>query len=302
MARQLTWYPPEWTGLGPLVLTDQGAGLRVHKGTRGLGAVQLDVVTQDSPWVDGTSVEEYFALPRPVLLPITLWGADRTEFLTRLRGFERSMRTRAPSGKPAYGELELAQADGRRFKLRCFYTGGLPDEETINSGGDTNWVRFNLQLLAADPYWYAAEPTILTWTFPDPVAFLGADFLPLRISRSATLGDVTILNDGTETAHGTWRVTGPGTDVILLNNGTGEQLQITETIPDGQVLTVITGPAEDIDISLQPADTDWWVKLADDGTLWEIPPGATSASLTLAGADSDSLIELEFYARFGSPW
>jgi hypothetical protein len=301
MLRELTWYPPAHLGMDPLVLTDHATGRRVHKGSRGLGAVKREVITQDSPWSDGTSVEEDFALPRSIMLPMSISGADRAEFLTRLRTFERAMRTRAPGGAPVPGELELAQADGRRFRLRCFYRDGLPDEETVDTGGDTTWCRFQLQLLAPDPYWYAAEPTVLSWVFADPVAFLGTNFLPLRISPSNTIGAATIINDGTESALGTWRITRPGTDLVLLNNDTGQQAQVTGTIPVGQVLTIVTDPAA-LDIVLSPSGVDWWDHLQDGSALWEIPPGTTSASLTLTGATSASRIELEFTPRFGSPW
>lgn len=301
MARQLRWIPPAHTGLEPLVLNDRTAGFRVEKGSRGLGAVQRELITEDSPFAEGTSVEDDVALPRSIMLPMSLNATDRDAYLTLLRGLEAAVRTRAPGRRPAFGELELAQHDGRRFRVRCHYMGGLPDEETIDSGGDGNWVRFGLQLLAPDPYWYSAEPTILSWTYHDPVPFLGDPFLPLRISPSQQIGDATIINNGSESALGIWRVTGPGNDLILANQDTSETLRITETIPAGQVLTIVTQP-ELADIALQPSGTDWWEYLADDASLWEIPPGTTTASLTLTGAADGSRIELEFHERHGSPW
>lgn len=300
MGRQLTWYPPAHTGLPPVVLNNPTAGYRVHKGSRGLGATPRELITEDSPWLDGTSVEDDFALPRSIMLPMGINAVTRTDMLGQLREFGAAMRTRAPGGKPAPGELELAQDDGRRFRVTCYYMRGLPDEETVDTGGDTNWVRFQLQLLAPDPYWHKAEPTMMRWQFGDPVPFLGDPFLPLRISASSA-ASTTILNGGSEDAYGTWKVVGPGTDLTMLNQDTGEKTRIVETIPAGQTLTIVTEPSQ-VDIALQPSGTDWWGELVDGSTLWSIPAGKTNVALTLAGATSASSIELTFYERHGAPW
>lgn len=307
MSRQYTWIPPEHLGLPPIVLNDRAAGYRVLKGVRGLGAVPRELVTEDSPWADGTLVEADFAVPKQPMLPMLVYGADRDEFLLRLRALEAAMRTRTPAGKPASGQLELQQADGRKRRLNCYYLGGLPDEETVELGGDTTWQRFGLQLLAADPYWYDADPTTLSWDPDDPVPFLGDPFLPLRISPSQVIGNVPVFNGGTEATYGTWRITPPGTDVILRNETTGEQLQITETIPAAHTLVIRTAPSEQ-DIRLfddsDPDDpgVDWWEFLEDGGALWALPDGTSQLSLTLSGAGSGSKIELEFYRRWSSPW
>jgi hypothetical protein len=297
--RQLTWYPPAHTGLGPIVLTDKRSGFEVMKGSRGLGAVRHQLITDESVWADGDTVDDDYVPPRSVMLPMRITGTDRDEFLQRLALLTAAMQTRAPGRRPAPGELELAQHDGRRWRVRCHYQEGLPDEETVDTGGDTNWVRFQLQLHAPDPYWYAPEPITLSWDFDAPVPFLGDPFLPLQISPSQVIGATTIVNPGTETALGVWRVTRPGTDFIATNNTTGETLRVTQTIPSGQTLTIVTDPA---DIYLDPAGTDWWPHLVDGSTLWEIPPGETPISLTLSGAAAGSRVELEFYERRGAPW
>lgn len=300
-SRQITWYPPTHTGLDPIVLNDRAAGFEIFQGSRGLGAVRHQLVTDASVWSDGDTVDADYVLPRSIMLPMRVRGADRDEFLSRLAGLTAAMQTRAPGGRPAPGELELAQHDGRRFRVRCHYQEGLPDEETIDTGGSTNWARFQLQLHAPDAFWYAPDPVTLTWTWPAPVTFLGNPFLPLKISPSAVLGPAEIVNPGSEAALGVWRVTGPGSDFIATSGASDEVLQVTETIPGGQVLTIVTEPTA-ADISLQPAGTDWWNNLADGSTLWEIPPGTTPVDLTLTGGSAGSQIQLEFYPRYGAPW
>ena len=68
MARELRWIPPAHTGLDPIVLTDHRVGFRVEKGSRGLGAEHRQLVTAESPWVDGTEVDDDYASPRTVML------------------------------------------------------------------------------------------------------------------------------------------------------------------------------------------------------------------------------------------
>lgn len=294
MGRPLTWYPPASTGLPPIVLTDRAAGYRVHKGARGLGAVERDLILVDAPWADGTTVEGDFAAPRHPMLPMSIYGVTRGEFLDRLRALTASMRTRDEPG-----ELELQQADGRRFRVRCYYMSGLPNEETFDSGGDTNWVRFPLQMLAPDPYWYAAEPTVLRWQYSEPRDFLATPILPLKLSAGAVLGDVTLSNPGAANAHALWRITGPGTGIIFDLTTTGETLRINGTIPAGQTLTVVTEPGlQDINLD----GTDWWPYLQDGSSLWTIPAGDTSASVAVTGSGPGTTVELEFSPRFGAPW
>lgn len=306
MARQITWYPPTHTGLGPIVLNDEGAGYRLHTGTRGLGEVQYEHIIDTSPWADGTTVDATYVLPRSIMLPITLHGADRDELLARLAALTAAMPARVPGGGPALGELELAQHDGRRYRTKCYYEGGLPSEETVETGGSTNWVRFQLRLFAADPFWYDAEPVRLRWTAPESVPFLGPNFLPVKISPSNVLGPGEIVNPGSETALGTWRVTPPGSDFIATNEDSGETLRVTQSIPTAYVLTIKTEPGAQ-DVYIDPDDPDdpnidWWQYLVDGSALWEIPPGTTAIDLTLAGSTSGSVIELEFYPRRRAPW
>lgn len=306
MSRQITWIPPAVLGLPSIVLTDSAAGYAVHKGVRGLGAVPRELVTEDSPWADGTLVEADFAVPKQPMLPMMVTGIDREQFLARLRALEAAMRTRDPAGRPVPGQLELQQTDGRKRRLWCHYLGGLPDEETIELGGDTTWQRFGLQLLAADPYWYDAEPTRLSWDPPAPVTFLADPFLPLKISPSQVIGDVPVVNGGTEATYGTWRIKPPGTDLILRNDTTGEQLQITESITAAHTLVIKTEPGRQDVYLVADADpediTDWWEHLEDGASLWALPAGTSQLSLTLSGASTGSKIELEFYRRWSSPW
>lgn len=301
MSRQITWFPPDGSGLAPIVLTDRAAGYRVFKNVRGLGSVRRELVTEDTPQFDGTEVWDDFGLPRTVFLPMQVFAADRDGFLERLRALAAALRTRGADGRPVTGQLELQQADGRRRRLRCHYQDGLPDEESVSLGGDTNWQQFTLQLFAPDPYWYDPEPTLLSWDPDDPVTFLATPILPPKISPSQVIGDQQLVNAGTEPAYGTWRVTGPGTGITLTNGTTGEELELNGTIDAGEVVTIVTEPRL-ADITLNPGDIDWWDNLEDGSALWAIPHGTTDMSLTLAGSGSGSKVELEFLSRYESPW
>jgi hypothetical protein len=299
MTRQITWYPPESSGLEPIVLTDRAAGHRVFTGVRGLGPVRRELVTEDVPFFDGTEVYDDVGLPRTVYLPMMVFAADRDGFLERLRALTAALRTRGADGSPVTGQLELQQADGRRRRLRCHYQEGLPDEESIELGGDTNWQRFTLALFAADPYFYDPEPVTLSWDPDDPVTFLSAPMLPPKISPSQVIGDQTLTNAGTEAAYGTWRITGPGNSIILTNITTGQEIELNGTIAAGEVVTIVTEPRL-ADITLD--GVDWWDSLEDGGDLWAIPNGSTELSLTLGGMGSGSRVELEFFKRYESPW
>jgi len=289
MARMLTWYPAD--GRSPIVLTDRAAGRRVLKGTRGLGAGPVELVTDDSPLLDGTTVWEPYYAPRVITLPMLVSARTRAEFLSKVRELVTAIHPDAD------GELELAQHDGRRFRLRCRYLEGLEGDEDTTMGGDTTWWRFILKLYAADPWWYG-EPITATFTPVEAVPFFPLP--PLRLSRSQVLGTVTVHNPGDVTAWPTWSATAPGSDPEFRNLATGETLRFAGALPAGQTLTVVTTPGQQ-SVTLTDG-TSWWPQWAPGSVMWRIPPGTTRVSLTLASAGVGSEIALSFRPRYRTPW
>lgn len=290
MARELTWHGGDgWTQ----ILNDQPQGYRVHKGVTGLGKPPRAIVAETSPLVDGEDITDEWDEPRTVMLPMTVWGPDNATFLARLRALALSLKSP--------GEFEVAQADGRRRRIRAHYAGGLEGDESRDLGGDTTWCRFVLSLRCPDPYWFDPTPVTPKWQYSSAGTFLGDPFLPLRIGSSQVLGPATVNNPGDVPSWPEWTITPPNSDVTLLDRDTGASLALSGSIPAGRSLTIVTEPGERQNVMLSDG-TDWWDHLTGTPVFWPIRPGTSNISVLLTGASPGSEVQLSFRPRYESAW
>lgn len=293
MGRQLTWISGAGSvgGSTATVLTNRGGGFRVLKDVKGLDVPEVQFIVVELPGIDGATVTDVYAPPRFVLLPMIISGATRAEYLDRKRAFELAL-------DPAVvGQLELSQADGRRFRLNARYAGGLEGSESINEGGDTTWCRFVLRLYVEDPWWYAPDPISVTFPYVEPTNFF--PFFPLVLTSDSVLGNTTVNNPGTIPSWPTWTATAPATNLTFTNTATGEEIEADEPIPPGRTLTIVTEPGKQ-SVKLDDG-TDWWPHLVGNPVFWKIPPRETPISLVLSGAGVGSSVGLSWVPRFRSP-
>lgn len=291
MARELIWYPDNDSAI---TLNDPANGYRVHKGVTGLGVPVPQHITDTSPLTDGEFVTDVYETGRTIQLPMTVFGPDNATFLARLKALADKMDPKQPD------YLELAQADGRRRRIRAYYAGGLEGDEDKQLGGDTTWARFVLKLYAPDPLWFDPTPVTLTRAFGGSTAFFPigpTNATPLKLSPSAVLGSATLSNPGDVSAWPTWTVTAPGTAVEIDNDDSGEELHLSGTLAGD--LVIVTQPGEQ---SVTMGGVDWWDKLTGTPALWQLPPGDTHVSLVLTGATTGSSVSCSFFPRYRSAW
>lgn len=293
MGSQLTWISGAAAvgGSTSTVLTNGAGGFRTLKGAKGLEVPPAEFLVDELPGIDGSIVTDVYAAPRTVLLPMMLWGATRAEFLNRRRAFELAL-------DPAViGQLELQQADGRRFRLNSRYAGGLEGSEEKSEGGDTTWCQFVLRLYVEDPWWYAVDRITVPFNYTAPTLFF--PIFPLTLDSNQVLGSTTVSNPGTVPSWPTWTATAPGSGLTLTNVTTGEEIEFSGSIPSGRTLTIVTEPGKQ-SVKLDDG-TDWWPNLVGNPVFWKIPPGSTPISLVLAGAGAGSSVGLSWLPRFRSP-
>ncbi|ACU35579.1 phage distal tail protein [Actinosynnema mirum] len=292
MGRQLTWISGASAlgGSTSTVLTDRAAGHRVLKGVKNLNVAGVEYLTTEVPGLDGTQVTDLFAPPRVVQLPMEVHGATRMQFLARLRALELALDPAVP------GELELMQADGRRFRLRARYLRGLEGSEDQDEGGDGRWARFVLSLYVEDPWWYAAEPIRVPFSYSAGGTFF--PILPLVLSSSSINGAATLSNPGTVPSWPVWTATAPGSALTIANSRTGQQISVNGVIPAGRTLTIDTrlGAAR---VQLDDG-TDWWPQLTGTPVFWPVPPGETPISVALVAAGPGSEVVCTWTPRYRS--
>jgi hypothetical protein len=212
---------------------------------------------------------------RLVALPVVVPGptAGRAE----LRRWARAL-------DPTKGEGTLTVVEGAYAgrQLVCAYEAGLDDfvEEWPLLGLTT------LAFHAADPYWQdATESSVLatlgmTQYHWFPFAGTWAK-QPLILGASDVFAALTITNTGDVDAWPVVTTLGPGIDLTLRNDTTGDQLHITGNVATGSTVVVDTRPGHKL-VTVDGANA--FGRLTDDSTLWPLVAGPNRVSIAVASA------------------
>lgn len=287
MARLFTLHPAG--GGTPRILNDRESGFRVLKGITGLNAPPFVLLTSDTPLLDGEQLNDVYAAPRTIVLPMLIAGRTEAEFRERARGLIRDV-------FPLRGEatLEVAQPDGQRRRVPVMYVDGLEGSEAIDDGG-FRWWRTGIRLTALSPWWLG-DPYEQQWAYAEPVNFL--PITPRRVSSSSILGDVTLTNPGDVETYPEWSLTAPATGVTLTRLDTGESLHVDAPVPAGRTLRIVTAPRE-TQLALDDG-TPMWSALGNGSSFWPLPVGEAPLSLQVAGAGVGTELVLSYTPRYAT--
>lgn len=226
---------------------------------------------------------------RLVTLPVVAPGpqAGRDE----LRRWARAL-------DPLKGEGTLTVVIGpwAGRQLVCVYEAGLDDlaEE---------WPLLGLTVLAfhaADPYWQdgTERSTVATlgmsgnrW-FPFAGTWAAQ---PLILGASDIFATVTIDNTGDVDAWPIITTTGPGTDLTVTNQTTGDRWQIAGNIAAGSSAIVDTRPGHK---SARIDGVNVFGRLTDDSQLWPLVPGPNRIAIGFATATAQSQVAFAWRNRY----
>ncbi|HKY67719.1 MAG TPA: hypothetical protein VJM49_15160 [Acidimicrobiales bacterium] len=215
----------------------------------------------------------------PVVLPGPTAGRDE------LRRWARAL-------DPLKGEgtLTVVQGDHAGRQLVCCYEAGLDDyaEEHALLGQTT------LAFRAADPYWQDAAESSLIATI-DSTAFTWFPFLPLVLGASDVFAAATITNAGDVDAWPIITTTGPGTDLTVTNQTTGQAWHLTGSIAAGAQLVVDHRPGHK---SARLDGVNVFGRLSDDSILWPLVPGPNRIAIGFASGTAASRVEFSWRNRW----
>jgi phage-related protein len=269
-------------------LSDWENGWLLQPGAKGLDMPQYQFTTDESPGIDGYELRSVRAQGKEIILPLAFWMNDsRQAYLQRRRGFIRSL-----NPKRGVGTLTLTQPDGDFRTIRAYYTGGLEGDESLDAAGE-RWCVNAITFGCPSPYWIGAEVT-QTWKAASGGTFL--PFLPLTVGDSQVLGEVTVDNDGDDTAFPVWTVAGPATSISLTNHTTDQVLVLTRTItgPD----TIVIDTRERQQTALLNGVTNLWPDLSSASELWPLEPGINDLELIVSGSTGATSVHLSYQPRY----
>ena len=241
------------------------------------------------------------ASKRVLELPVMVLDSTQTLLEARIAAISKAL-------NPLLGAsaLTITRKDGTQRVLTCRYLSGL-EGDWGNGQFALTWQRFILNFQAIDPAWYAAVPTVETYSCAPAGAFFTEDdddetpFLPLNLSESTVVSKSTITNPGDFECWPIWQITGPGDGLILRNLTTGKNLFLPIAIAPSEIITIDMTP--DQKSVLSSLGTNYFPQMARvvGSALWSLICGDNEVQVELNNTISDqSLIELAFQPAYVS--
>jgi hypothetical protein len=291
-----TWQAPDGSVTD---LSQWGAGSYVlAEGTSGQLAPEYEFTTDTFAGVDGEQLQDVHPQPAAPVLALEVIDPDLASLRARVRALAHVLRPRA-----GIGLLSATGDDGSVRNLPCYYRKGL-------EAGRYTASRFRAALTFWSPSpWWRGTPVAMAWGLAAPLAFF--PFPPLVLSASTITGTVTVdLSDTDAPTFPTWTVTGPGSQLSLVNSYTARNpdgtsstvtasLLLNTTIGDGQLVVVDTRQGRQaVNAATRNPDgtltlgANLFSALGSDPALWPLVDGVNAVTAILAGAGPASRIEL----------
>jgi len=262
----------------------------VIRGKSGFHGTPFAIIERETPFVAGAYISGIQVKPRILEVPVFVLGNNRNDFLDRMAYLAKYL-------DPVNGDgtLRYTRPNGTIRELSCRMS-AIFDDSSQNRLFGAKGTQVVIQFKAYDPYWYPQSPTTASYGVSAPSAFF--PFFPLVVSPDGLSGGATINNPGDAPAWPIWDITGPGSDIALINNTTGYRLDMSTTsISAGEHLIIDTRPG------FKTAEVDGvsvFDEIDNTSTLWPFVVGNNSVTLQLTGATGATLAEVEFYPPYNS--
>jgi phage-related protein len=284
--------PIEWISPG-----GTATELHVQPGVSGRFAPPVVIQEDEVPGIPGSRFREARHGPREFPLPIFYEAVDEATKRLGLRTLIREMDPVAGTGK-----LRVYSPVGDQREINCRVVAGLGLDEGTDSAYP-GWQKAVAMFRAFDPYWYDTSDTIETFTSGAAASFF--PIFPIRLSSSEVFIDATVNNTGDLETWPVWEITGPGSDIRMLDLNTGAVTDLTSgagtvTVGSGEVVTLDTRPgAKTVTLS---DGTNLWPYLSTDSTLWPLAVGPNSVRVEMGGAvTGESSVRLTYRPRYLTP-
>jgi hypothetical protein len=228
---------------------------------------------------------------RLLVLPIVFPGPQTTG-REELRRWARAL-------DPARGEGTITVVEGPYAGrvLVCAYEAGL--SEMAEDNGQPLEVG-NLAFRAAEPYWLDGSEQEVIASLGDeqnlwfPFAGTWAA-QPLVLGASEVFATTVIDNPGDVDAWPVITVTGPGDSLVIRNDTTELEMEITGSIALGEVLLIDTRPGHKT-VTLDGVNA--FSRLTDESVLWPLIPGPNRVSIGYGAVTVASTVKFTWRARW----
>lgn len=251
----------------------------------------LEHIRAEVPELSGSRLLGIKTNTREISLGIYIMGNTTEDYRDKKRLLESRLDPNLGDGY-----LLVRYPNGGDRKIACRYADGLGIGESVDENGP-NWTKAALLFLCHDPYFYNITPTTADYT-STPSSRTFFPIFPLRLVSSSIFGRYTINNPGDVEAWPIWTITGPGSNITLRNDTTGERIAFSDgfSLSDGESVVI---------------DTRRFIKSVTVGsenvfdqinfpssTLWALAPGDNDVWLEMGATGVDSLLHLTYYPTY----
>ena len=263
-------------------------GITLETGYTGYLVPRIKIDTEQGP--DGLIVHSNRIEQRTLDLPLCLKRTSRSAMLEHLRTLAETL---------LEGDFTLRfTLCGESREVRGVYLIEGPDDDGIDSLDDRDIAKMVLSFLCTDPYWYDAIVNItLVNAITSGAQILFFPFFPMALAPSSQLAQQVITNAGLQTWP-VWTITGPGSDLALLNVTTGKVLSFSGlTLSAADTLVIDTRPGIK-SIMLNGVTNEWAHVVVASSSLWPLEPGANDIIITMNSTTVDTSVSVFYYPRY----
>lgn len=121
-------------------------------------------------------------------------------------------------------------------------------------------------------------------------------FFPVLLSDSTVQGAYVLSIQGDAEAWPVWEVTGPGEDLLIQNDDTGEKIFIRGQF--GETVTITTRPQEQDVVSASAMDGSLWERVSDDSVFFPLQPGINRIRMSMVNGKPESTVTLRYVEQW----
>ena len=121
-------------------------------------------------------------------------------------------------------------------------------------------------------------------------------FFPVLLSDSTVQGAHVLNIQGDAEAWPVWEVTGPGEDLLIQNDDTGEKIFIEGQF--GEKVTITTRPQEQDVTSASAMDGSLWERVSEDSTFFPLQPGINRIRMSMVNGKPESTVTLKYVEQW----
>jgi len=246
----------------------------------------IDIQSSRAPYQDGRTYIDNLFPEKIITLEIALFGDNQQEVFDRRLTVSQGFNSRLGPGT-----LVLEQVNGSTYQIDVI-------TKSIKFGNITS--KYHnvaiIELIAHNPFWY--NPT--QWE-QIMIGFSGGFSFPFSFPFNlGTVGsEIEIVNLGNIETPVMIYFYGEVTDPTIQNLTTDEDIIITKTVDDGDILIINTAFGEkSVMILSGGVYTNAFEYVDPDSVFWKLNPGSNTIKYTVTSEGANAQCRLYFYHRY----